>query len=142
MIKARDKGRDSFRRVWYNRHHMNRCITIRPAVEADAPLITRLIRALAEYEQLLDRVKVTEENIVRCLFRGHIAEALIAECGGEAAGFALFFQTFSTFVGKPGIYIEDLFVLPAFRGLGLGKALVKEAAVIAVERDCGRLEWS
>ncbi|MDR0636116.1 MAG: GNAT family N-acetyltransferase, partial [Treponema sp.] len=121
---------------------MNQCMTIRPAVEADAPLIVRLIRALAEYEHLLDRVKVTEEGIVRYLFREHIAEALIAECGGEAAGFALFFQTFSTFVGKPGIYIEDLFVLPVFRGLGLGKMLMKEVAAIAVKRDCGRLEWS
>jgi GNAT superfamily N-acetyltransferase len=117
-------------------------ITVRSTVEADVPLIVRLIRALAEYEQLLDQVKVTEEALAQCLFETRIAEALIAEWEGEAAGFALFFHTFSTFAGKPGIYIEDLFVLPAFRGRGLGKALVKEVARIAVERDCGRLEWS
>ncbi|MDR0637919.1 MAG: GNAT family N-acetyltransferase [Spirochaetaceae bacterium] len=121
---------------------MSQCITIRPAVEADVPLIVRLIRALAEYEHLLDRVKVTEADLLRCLFRERVAETLIAEWKGEAVGFALFFQTFSTFVGKPGLYIEDLFVLPAFRGRGLGKALVKEAAAIATERDCGRIEWS
>ena len=121
---------------------MKQLTIIRPAVEADVPLIARLIRALAEYEHLLDHVKVTEEDLARCLFRKRVAEALIAECEGEAVGFALFFHTFSTFVGKPGIYIEDLFVLPAFRGRGLGKALVKEAARIAVTRGCGRLEWS
>jgi GNAT superfamily N-acetyltransferase len=122
--------------------YMTSPITIRPAVEADAPLVVRLIRALAEYEHLLDHVKVTEEDIRRYLFETRVAEALIAEYEEEAAGFALFFHSFSTFVGKPGIYIEDLFVSPAFRGRGLGKALVKEVARIAVERDCGRLEWS
>ena len=121
---------------------MRQLAIVRPAVEADVPLIARLIRALAEYEHLLGHVKVTEEGLARCLFRERVAEALIAEWEGEAVGYALFFQTFSTFVGKPGIYIEDLFVLPAFRGRGLGKALVKEVARIAVERDCGRLEWS
>jgi GNAT superfamily N-acetyltransferase len=117
-------------------------ITVRPAVEADVPLIARLIRALAEYEHLFDHVKVTEKDLARCLFETRIAEALIAEYEGEAAGYALFFHTFSTFVGKPGLYIEDLFVLPAFRGRGLGRALVKEVAKISVERGYGRLEWS
>jgi GNAT superfamily N-acetyltransferase len=117
-------------------------INIRPAVEGDVPLILRFIRALAEYEHLLDRVEATEEGLARALFRDRFAEALIAECAGEGAGFALFFHNFSTFTARPGIYIEDLFVLPEFRGRGLGKALVKEAARIAVERRCGRLEWS
>jgi GNAT superfamily N-acetyltransferase len=119
-------------------------ITIRPAVETDVPLILRLIRGLAEYEHLLDQVAATEEGLTRGLFREPrpAAEALIAEYEGEGAGFALFFHTFSTFAGKSGLYIEDLYVLPEFRGRGLGKALVKEAARLAVERGCGRLEWS
>jgi GNAT superfamily N-acetyltransferase len=119
-------------------------ITIRPAVESDVPLILRFIRALAGYEHLLDQVAATEEGLARCLFRESrpAAEALIAEYGGEGAGFALFFHTFSTFAGKRGLYIEDLYVLPEFRGRGLGKALIKEAARLAVERECGRLEWS
>jgi GNAT superfamily N-acetyltransferase len=117
-------------------------ITIRPAVETDVPLILCLIRGLAEYEHLLDRVEATEEGLAHSLFRERYAEALIAEYAGEGAGFALFFHNFSTFTAKPGLYIEDLFVLPAFRGRGLGKALVKEAAKIAVARQCGRLEWS
>jgi GNAT superfamily N-acetyltransferase len=117
-------------------------INIRPAVEGDVPLILRFIRGLAEYEHLLDRVEAREEGLARSLFHDRFAEALIAEYAGEGAGFALFFHNFSTFTARPGIYIEDLFVLPAFRGRGLGKALVKEAARIAVERRCGRLEWA
>jgi GNAT superfamily N-acetyltransferase len=117
-------------------------INIRPAVERDVPLILRFIRGLAEYEHLLDRVESTEEGLSQSLFRDRFAEVLIAEYAGEGAGFALFFHNFSTFTARPGIYIEDLFVLPEFRGRGLGKALVKEAARIAVERQCGRLEWS
>jgi GNAT superfamily N-acetyltransferase len=117
-------------------------IKIRPAVENDVPLILRLVRGLAEYEGLLDHVEATEETLRRYLFDDHAAEVLIAEYAGEGAGFALFFHNFSTFLGRPGIYIEDLFVLPAFRGYGMGKALVKEVARIAVRRQCGRLEWS
>jgi GNAT superfamily N-acetyltransferase len=117
-------------------------VNIRPAVEHDVPLILRLIRGLAEYEHLLDRMRVTEDALRRSLFHDHAAEVLIAEYAGEGAGFALFFPNYSTFIGRPGIYIEDLFVLPSFRGRGIGKALVKEVARIAVERRCGRLEWS
>jgi GNAT superfamily N-acetyltransferase len=121
---------------------MSQEINIRPAIESDVPLILRFIRGLAEYEHLLDRVEATEEGLARCLFHDRFAEVLIAEYAGEGAGFALFFHNFSTFTARPGIYIEDLFVLPEFRGHGLGKALVKEAARIAVERQCARLEWS
>ncbi|MDR1908668.1 MAG: GNAT family N-acetyltransferase [Spirochaetaceae bacterium] len=115
---------------------------IREAREGDIPLILELIRALADYEHLLDRVEATEEGLRRCLFQEHFAEALIAEWEGAPAGFALFFHTFSTFVGKPGIYIEDIFVKPEFRGRGLGKALFVRIGGIAAERGCGRLEWA
>jgi GNAT superfamily N-acetyltransferase len=102
-----------------------------------------LIRGLAEYEKLADRVTATPELIERALFDDRpYAECLIAESEGTAAGFAIFYHNFSTFLGQPGIYLEDLFVLPELRGRGIGRALLSRLAAIAVERDCGRLEWA
>lgn len=118
-------------------------IVIRPAVIADAGLILAFIRELAEYEKLSHEAVADEAGLATQLFGEHPrAEVLIAEVDGTPAGFALFFHNFSTFVGKPGLYLEDLFVRPAFRGLGLGKRLMLRLAQIAVERDCGRFEWS
>jgi GNAT superfamily N-acetyltransferase len=118
-------------------------MTIRPATEADLATIEELIRALAEYERLSQEVAMDAELLRRSLFGERpYAEVLIAEEDGASAGFALFFHNFSTFVGRPGIYLEDLFVRPEHRGKGYGKALLKRLAEIAVERDCGRLEWA
>ena len=118
-------------------------IAIRPAVPADAGLILAFIRELGEYEKLSHEVVADEAGLAAQLFGERPrAEVLIAEVDGAAAGFALFFHNFSTFVGKPGLYLEDLFVRPAFRGQGLGKRLMVRLARIAVERDCGRFEWS
>ena len=117
-------------------------VTIRPATPTDLPLIAELIRALAEYEKLADEVRFDEGRLGEKLFgERRYAEVLIAEVDGAAMGFALFFHNFSTFEGRPGIYLEDLFVRPEARGQGLGKALLAELARIAVERDCARLEW-
>ena len=122
---------------------MNAAPLIRAATAADIPAILGLIRELAEYERLLEMVVATEASLLRSLFGPRpFAEALIAEVGGEAVGFALFFHNFSTFLGKPGVFLEDLFVRPAFRGRGLGKALLTRVAQIAISRDCGRMEWS
>lgn len=118
-------------------------IAIRPAVPADAGLILAFIRELGDYERLSHEVAADEAGLAAQLFGERPrAEVLIAEVDGAAAGFALFFHNFSTFVGKPGLYLEDLFVRPAFRGHGLGKRLMARLARIAVERDCGRFEWS
>ena len=118
-------------------------LTIRPATVEDVALVARLIRELAEYERLADAAVATEDGLREQLFGERpAAEVLIAEADGEPAGFALFFHTFSTFLGKRGLYLEDLFVRPAFRGLGLGKHLMAALARIAVQRDCGRFEWS
>ncbi len=118
-------------------------IAIRPAVAADAGLILAFIRELGEYEKLSHEVVADEAGLAAQLFGERPrAEVLIAEVDGTAAGFALFFHNFSTFLGKPGLYLEDLFVRPAFRGHGLGKRLMVRLARIAVERDCGRFEWS
>ena len=116
---------------------------VRFATAADVPAILGLIRELAEYERLLDQVVADEASLHRALF-GETPQvaALVASVAGEAVGFALFFHNFSTFLGKPGMYLEDLFVRPAYRGQGLGKALLQRVAQIAVERDCGRMEWS
>lgn len=117
-------------------------IAIRPAVVADAGLILAFIRELAEYEKLSQEVVADEAGLAAQLFGERPrAEVLIAEVDGAPAGFALFFHNFSTFIGKPGLYLEDLFVRPAFRGLGLGKRLMVRLAQIAIERDCGRFEW-
>jgi GNAT superfamily N-acetyltransferase len=119
---------------------------IRPATRADLPLIAALIRELAEYEQLAHEVRFDEAVLGERLFganggHGPYAEVLIGEIDGEAQAFALFFHNFSTFEGKPGIYLEDLFVRPAARGAGLGKAMLRRLAAIAQDRDCARLEW-
>ena len=122
-------------------------LSIRSATLADLPLIAQFIRDLAEYEKLSHEVRFDEAVLGERLFganngHGPYAEVLIGEIDGTAQGFALFFHNFSTFEGRPGIYLEDLFVLPNARGSGLGKALLKQLAALAVERDCARLEWS
>ena len=118
-------------------------IVVREATPADIPLILELIAGLAEYERLVHEAVATPADLDRALFGPRpAAEVLIAECDGRAAGFALFFISFSTFLGKPGLYLEDLFVRPAFRGSGLGRHLMASLARIAVQRDCGRFEWS
>jgi GNAT superfamily N-acetyltransferase len=116
---------------------------IRAATPADTPTIAALIRALADYERLAHEVTLDEAELRAHLFgERRYAEVILAEQDGEVVGFALFFHNFSTFLGKPGIYLEDLFVKPEHRGAGHGKALLAELARIAVERGCGRLEWS
>ncbi len=118
-------------------------LVIRPAERADVPVIAELIRGLAHFEQLEHEVTMTEERLAANLFGPHhYAETLIAEEDDKPVGFALFFHNFSTFLAKPGIYLEDLFVIPESRGHGIGRALLKELARLAVERGCGRLEWS
>jgi GNAT superfamily N-acetyltransferase len=117
-------------------------LTIRPATAVDLPLIAALIRDLAEFEKLASEVRFDEKVLGEKLFGPRpYAEVLIGEIDGEPQGFALFFHNFSTFEGRPGIYLEDLFVRPEARGSGLGKALLAELAALAVERDCARLEW-
>ncbi len=117
-------------------------LAIRPATPDDLPLIAELIRALADYEKLAHEVRFDEATLGEKLFGPRpYAEVLIGEIDGAPMGFALFFHNFSTFEGRPGIYLEDLFVRPEARGLGLGKALLAELARIAVERGCARLEW-
>ena len=116
--------------------------SIRAAARADCGEILRLIGALAEYEKLSDMLVGTEAMLADALFGARpAAECLIAERGGRAVGFALFFTTFSTFLCKPGLYLEDLFVEPGERGHGIGKGLLKSLAALAVERGCGRFEW-
>jgi GNAT superfamily N-acetyltransferase len=118
-------------------------VRLRPAVEADVPTILALIRELAEYERMLDQVEATEERLRRSLFgaRPH-AEAVLACAGEEALGFALFFHNYSTFLGLPGIYLEDLYVRPHARRRGIGRMLLTHLARLAIERGCGRVEWS
>jgi len=118
-------------------------LSIRTATRADIGLIAQFIRALADYEKLLHEVRFDEAVLAEKLFGVRpYAEVLIGEIDGSPQGFALFFHNFSTFEGRPGIYLEDLFVRPDARGFGLGKALLGRLAALAVERDCARLEWS
>ena len=118
-------------------------LSIRAATPADISLIGQFIRDLAEYEKLGHEVRFDEAVMAQKLFGPRpYAEVLIGEIDGTPQGFALFFQNFSTFEGRPGIYLEDLFVRPDARGSGLGKALLGKLAALAVERDCARLEWS
>jgi GNAT superfamily N-acetyltransferase len=117
--------------------------TIRPATSADVPLILRFVRELAEYEREPDAVKADEPMLDAALFGPRaVAEAVIAEVDGTPVGFALFFHNFSTWTGLPGIYLEDLYVTPDARGAGVGKALLRHLAGIALDRGCGRFEWA
>ncbi|HEY1419096.1 MAG TPA: GNAT family N-acetyltransferase [Candidatus Dormibacteraeota bacterium] len=118
-------------------------VQVRFADATDVPVIAELIRGLARYERLEDAVVMTEELLATNLFGSRrYAETLLAEDGGAVVGFALFFHNFSTFLARPGIYLEDLFVVPEHRGSGIGRALLERLAQIAVERGCGRLEWA
>lgn len=119
---------------------MSNC-TFRPAVPGDEELILYFIRALADYEHMSDQVVATPALLREWIFEKRKAEVIFAVSDGKEVGFALFFHNFSTFLGRAGLYLEDLFVLPEERGHGYGKALLKELARIAVKRGCGRLEW-
>ena len=118
-------------------------LTIRPALVGDLPVILSLIRGLADYEKLSGQLVATEELLREHLFGLRpTAEVLVGFCDDQPAGYALFFPTFSTFLGRPGLFLEDVFVQPQFRGFGLGKKLLIEVARVARARNCGRLEWS
>jgi GNAT superfamily N-acetyltransferase len=118
-------------------------LALRTAARADVPTLLGFIRELASYEHLSHEVVADEAQLERALFGERPgAEAVIASWDGADAGFVLFFATFSTFLARPGLYVEDLFVRPALRGCGIGKALLRHVAQLAVERGCGRLEWA
>lgn len=122
---------------------MSNLIEVSPATSEDVPTILSFIRGLAEYEKLTHQCIATEQSLRETLFGDRpFAEVLIARLDGTPAGFALFFHNYSTFLARPGIYLEDLFVLPELRGKGVGKALLIALAKIARDRNCGRLEWS
>ena len=122
---------------------MTDAILIRAAEPSDIDTIIQFIRDLADYEKLAHAVNTDRDTLARYLFGARpMAEVLIAERQGDAIGFALFFHNFSTFEGRPGLYLEDLFVRPEARGSGAGKALLVRLAQLAIERDCARLEWS
>lgn len=118
-------------------------VRIEAATPADVPTLLTLIRELAAFERLLDEVQATEQQLHEGLFGARpSAEVVVARVGTEVVGFALFFHNFSTFLGKPGLYLEDLFVRQQYRGQGCGEALLRYLARLAVERGCGRFEWS
>jgi GNAT superfamily N-acetyltransferase len=121
-------------------------LQIRPAASGDVPVILGFIRGLATYEKLLHEVEATEDKLAAGLFpsggRHPAAECILAFLDDHPAGFALFFGTYSTFLAKPGLYLEDIYVEPGFRGRGIGRALLLHVARLACARDCGRLEWS
>ena len=118
-------------------------IRIDPATRDDVPVLLRMIRGLAEYERLTHLVAATEDGLRAALFGPRpVAEAIIARAGGAAAGFAVFFPTFSTFLGRPGMYLEDLYVEPHWRRRGLGRRLFVQVVRVAAERGCDRLTWS
>ncbi len=122
---------------------MNTPHTLRPATKADLSAIVGLITELADFEKLTHLVVVTPESLEPHLFGPRpVAEAVVGEVGGQVVAFALFFTNFSTFLGQPGLYLEDLYVQPAHRGTGLGKALLAHLGALAVARGCGRFEWS
>lgn len=114
---------------------------VRPAVPSDVAVILELVRALAVYEQEPDAVEATEADLHRGLFEDRTCAAHVAEIDGQVVGFALWYPTFSTWTGRPGLWLEDLFVLPASRGLGLGRALLQELAAVCLERGWSRFEW-
>ncbi|MCC6586736.1 MAG: GNAT family N-acetyltransferase [Bryobacterales bacterium] len=117
-------------------------IEIRPATAADTSLVLEMIKGLAEYERLLDEVEATEDRVRQTLFGPDpSAETILACDGGTCAGFAVFFRTYSTFLAQPGLYLEDLFVRPEYRGRGIGLALLRHLAAIAHQRGYGRIEW-
>ena len=120
---------------------MENKLTFRYAVRKDIPLILQFIRDLAEYEKLLDEVVADEATLEEWIFDQKKAEVIFAMQEGKEVGFALFFHNFSTFLGRAGLYLEDLFVLPEYRGKGYGKQILQKLAAIAVQRKCGRLEW-
>lgn len=120
---------------------MDKNFSIRFATREDIPLILELVKELADYEKMLHEVVATEELMEEWIFDKQKAEVIIGEEDGKPVGMALFFHNFSTFLGRAGIYLEDLFVRPEYRGCGYGKALLQKLAQIAVERGCGRLEW-
>ena len=120
---------------------MDKQLTFRFATEKDVPLILKFIKGIAEYEKMLDEVETTEELLHEYLFEKQRAEVIFAIVDNVEVGFALFFHNFSTFVGKSGLYWEDIFVWPQYRGKGYGKAIFKQLVKIANERDCGRMEW-
>jgi GNAT superfamily N-acetyltransferase len=118
-------------------------MTIRPATETDVPDILSLIKGLAEYERMAEQAVATESGLRAALFGPRpYAEVVLAVEAGQSIGFALFFHNFSTFLGKPGVYLEDLFVLPDWRGRGVGRALLLHLKDLAIARGCGRMEWS
>jgi GNAT superfamily N-acetyltransferase len=118
-------------------------VSTRPATEADVPVLLQLIRELADYEKLTDEVVATEDSLRHTLFGpSKYAEALIGSIDGVPAGMAIFFHNYSTFLARPGLYLEDLYVQPAARGCGLGKALITAVARVAHERGCGRYDWT
>jgi GNAT superfamily N-acetyltransferase len=118
-------------------------VTIRPAGPDDVSIILRLIKALADYERLADQVVATEDGLRAQLFGDRpAAEVVLAHVDDTVVGFALFFHNFSTFLGRPGLYLEDLFVVPEWRGRGVGRHLLAHVAAVAVDRQCGRMEWS
>jgi len=120
-----------------------RRMNIRTATEDDVPLILRFIRELADYERLAHQVVATEETVRATLFGNpRFAEVIIGEENGDPVGFALFFHNYSTFLARPGVYLEDLYVRPELRGKGYGRALLARLAEIALERNCGRVEWA
>jgi GNAT superfamily N-acetyltransferase len=122
---------------------MSKSFQLRSAEKKDVPIVLEFIKALADYEKLSDMVVATEEILEEYLFgEKKVAEVIIGFEGTTPAAFALFFHNFSTFLGRPGIYLEDLFVKPEFRRKGYGKILLSELAKIAIDRNCGRLEWS
>ena len=116
-------------------------ITYREAGKGDAPLIVEFIRAIADYEKLSDEVKVTDADIDRWVFEENLVNVILAQVDGKDVGFALYFYNFSTFTGQPGLYLEDLFVYPEWRGHGLGLGLLKQLDAKAVEKGCKRMEW-
>ena len=138
--KVRVKRHDA--KIFYLKPMTTTGLHIDPASEADVPLILSLIRKLAEYERLSHQVVATEEGLREFLFGARrYAEVVIARLNDHPVGYALFFHNFSTFAGKPGLYLEDVFVLPEYRGKGIGKALLVYLAKLAVARNCSRFEW-